>query len=140
MYPQPPMERFVAISHIEVAPQALPHVDEASLTSQTKPIGSTYFQTPTHPKTVYKTLPRRNKGVRSTASSESVCHKSCNTGREENCSPKTSTTRSSPALPLLALSLPLAKPYSGQCSQCSLGAAAAQGAAAIPLPACALSL
>ena len=31
--------RFVAISHIRAMPQALPHVDEASLTSQTKTIG-----------------------------------------------------------------------------------------------------
>jgi hypothetical protein len=34
--PAPP--RFVAISHIRAMPQALPHVDEAFLTSQTKTI------------------------------------------------------------------------------------------------------
>lgn len=31
---QPPLERFVAIGHTGPTPHALPHVDEASLTSQ----------------------------------------------------------------------------------------------------------
>jgi len=60
-------------SHTGKHPQDPTHADEASLTSQTKPRGSTYCQTPTHPKTVCKILSRRDKCVRITPLPESIC-------------------------------------------------------------------
>lgn len=57
-----PLERVVTINQVGPCPQALRHADEATLTSQTKPIGGT-CPTPTHPKTASKILSRRNEDV-----------------------------------------------------------------------------
>lgn len=90
--------------------------------SQTKPIGSTFCQTPIPPQNLCKILSRKNKGVRIPPSSESICPKSCNTTAwEENCSLETFLAGSSPELPSLA---PLSTVQPVQCLRAKGGTAA----------------
>lgn len=96
----PPVERFKAIRPLGAAPQpqALPHVDKASPSAQTKPRGSSYCQTLTHPKTIKEShpggikmcenySPRRASAVRAVTLPLG----------EEICSPKNAVARGSPA-------------------------------------------
>lgn len=68
MWPWHPMQRTVTISHIGAVPEAPPHADGASLTSQTKSIESICLWTPTNPKMYIRFYPQGIKHMRVTSS------------------------------------------------------------------------
>ena len=75
-WPWHPIERTVTISHVGATLEAPAHADEASLTSQTKPIESIWCQMPTHPKMYVRAY---SEGIKvwdllHRGSSDSFCH------------------------------------------------------------------
>lgn len=68
MWPRHHIQRTVTISHIGAVHEAPPHADEASLTSQTKPIESICLWTPTNPKMYIRSYPQGIKHMRVTSS------------------------------------------------------------------------